>query len=57
MGGLAVLALSRLLFPAMAMLIMCFFCERIAAVEALDYPGYDPPRYQPIGETRERCCV
>jgi CysZ protein len=57
MGGLAVLALSWLLFPAMAMLIMCFFCERIAGVEALDHPEYGPPRCQPIGETRERCCV
>jgi len=52
MGGLAVLALSWLLFPAVVTLIMSFFFGRIAAaVEALDYPGCDPPRRQPIGET------
>ena len=52
MGGLAVLALSWLLFPAVVTLIMSFFFGRIAAaVEALDYPGYGPPRRQPIGET------
>jgi len=52
MGGLAVLALSWLLFPAVVTLIMSFFFERIAAaVEALDYPGYGPPRRQPIRET------
>ena len=58
MGGLAVLGLSWLLFPAVVTLIMSFFLERIAAaVEALDYPGYDPPRRQPISETLGRCCV
>ncbi len=52
LGGLAVLALSWLLFPAVATLIMGFFLERIAAaVEALDYPGLGPPRRQPLGET------
>jgi uncharacterized protein involved in cysteine biosynthesis len=52
MGGLAVLALSWLFFPAAVTLIMSFFFERIAAaVEALDYPGCSPPRRQPIGET------
>jgi CysZ protein len=52
MGGLAVLALSWLFFPAVVTLIMSFFLERIAAaVEALDYPGCSPPRRQPIGET------
>ena len=51
-GGLAVLALSWLLFPAVVTLIMSFFLERIAAaVEALDYPGYGPSRRQPIRET------
>jgi len=51
-GGLAVLALSWLLFPAVVTLIMSFFLERVAAaVEALDYPGYGPPRRQPIRET------
>src|SRR6516165_9650182 len=52
MGGLAVLVLSWLFFPAAVTLIMSFFFERIAAaVEALDYPGCSPPRRQPIGET------
>src|SRR5437870_151436 len=52
MGGLAVLGLSWLLFPAVATAIMSFFVERIAAaVEALDYPGRGPPRRQRIGET------
>src|SRR6266478_3835195 len=52
MGGLAVLVLSWLLFPAAVTAIMSFFLERIAtAVEALDYPGRGPPRRQRIGET------
>jgi CysZ protein len=47
LGGLAVLALSWLLFPAVAMLIMGLFFDRVAnAVEALDYPGKAPPRRQ-----------
>jgi uncharacterized protein involved in cysteine biosynthesis len=51
-GGLGMLALSWLFFPALATLIMSFFLERVAAaVEALDYPGYGPPRRQPIRET------
>lgn len=52
LGGLAVLALTWLLFPAVVTLIMSFFIERIAAaVEALDYPGLGPPRRQPFVET------
>ena len=52
MGGLAVLALSWLLFPAVVTAIMSLFLERIAAaVEALDYPGRGPPRRQRISET------
>lgn len=51
LGGLAVLALSWLLFPAVVTLIMGFYLERVAAtVEALDYPGRGPPRRQPAGE-------
>ncbi len=51
MGGLAVLALSWLFFPAVVTLIMSLFLERVAAaVEALDYPGHSPPRRQPIRE-------
>lgn len=45
LGGLAVLGLSWLLFPAVSTLIMSFFLERVATeVEALDYPGNGPPR-------------
>ena len=52
MGGLAVLVLSWLLFPAVVTAIMSLFLERIAAtVEALDYPGRGLPRRQRIGET------
>ena len=52
LGGLAVLGLSWLLFPAIATLTMGFFLDRVAAaVEALDYPGRGPPRHQPPGET------
>jgi uncharacterized protein involved in cysteine biosynthesis len=50
-GGLAVLALTWLLFPAVVTLIMSFFLERVAAaVEARDYPGRGPPLRQPFGE-------
>jgi uncharacterized protein involved in cysteine biosynthesis len=52
LGGLAVLALSWLLFPAVVILTMGFFLDRVAAaVEALDYPHIGPPRHRPIGET------
>ena len=52
MGGLVVLGLSWLLFPAVVTLIMSFFLERIAAaVEAVDYPGRAAPRRQPVGDT------
>jgi CysZ protein len=52
LGGLAVLGVSWLLFPAVVTLTMGFFLERVAAaVEALDYPGHGPPRHQPWGET------
>jgi CysZ protein len=51
LGGLAVLVLTWLLFPAVVTLIMSFFLERVAvAVEARDYPGRGPPRRQPIAE-------
>ncbi len=52
LGGLAVLALSWLLFPAVVTLIMGCFLDRVAAaVEALDYPENGPPRRQGWGET------
>ena len=45
LGGLAVLALTWLLFPAAVTLIMSFYLERVAAaVEAVDYPERGPPR-------------
>src|SRR5712692_9157118 len=51
LGGLAVLVLSWLLFPAIVTLIMGFYLERVAAAaEALDYPGRSAPRRQPVGE-------
>jgi CysZ protein len=51
-GALAVLALSWLLFPAVATLVMGFFLDRVAgAVEALDYPPRGPARQMPISET------
>jgi len=51
LGGLAVLGLTWLLFPAAVTLIMGFYLERVAAaVEAVDYPGHGPPRAQPWGE-------
>ncbi|HMD63663.1 MAG TPA: EI24 domain-containing protein [Stellaceae bacterium] len=51
LGGLAVLGLTWLLFPAAVTLIMGFYLERVAAaVEAVDYPGLGPPRPQPLGE-------
>jgi CysZ protein len=51
LGGLAMLGLSWLLFPAVATLIMGFYLERVAAaVETVDFPGRGPPRRQPLGE-------
>jgi uncharacterized protein involved in cysteine biosynthesis len=51
LGGLAVLGLTWLLFPAAVTLIAGFYLERVAAaVEAADYPGRGPPRPQPWGE-------
>jgi CysZ protein len=51
LGGLGVLVLSWLLFPAVVTMIMSFYLERVAAaVEALDYPGRGAPRPQPVSE-------
>ncbi len=50
-GGFAVLALSWLLFPAVATLMMSFFLDRVAAaVEARDYRPKSPPRAQSWSE-------
>jgi uncharacterized protein involved in cysteine biosynthesis len=51
LGGLGVLVLSWLLFPAVVTMVMSFYLERVAAaVEALDYPWRGAPRPQPIVE-------
>lgn len=51
-GGLAVLALSWLLFPTVLSAIMSLFVDGVAAaVEARDYPGRGPARRAPWGET------
>jgi CysZ protein len=52
LGGLAVLVLSWLLFPAVVTIAMGFFLDRIAAaVEALHYPGSGPARRASVAET------
>ena len=52
LGGLAVLVLSWLLFPAVVTIVMGLFLDRIAgAVEALHYPGRGPPRHSSVAET------
>ena len=57
LGGLAVLGLSWLLFPAVVTLILGLFLDRVAAVvEALDYPGKGPPRRRPVVERLRRRC-
>jgi CysZ protein len=51
LGGLVVLFLTWLLFPAVLTLIMGLYLETVAAaVEAVDYPGLGPPRTQPLRE-------
>ena len=51
LGGLAVLVLSWLLFPAVVTVAMGFFLERIAAaVETLHYPGRGPARHSSPAE-------
>jgi uncharacterized protein involved in cysteine biosynthesis len=52
LGSVAVLALSWLLFPAVATLVTSFFLDSVAAaVEAHDYPGRGPARRRPLAET------
>jgi CysZ protein len=49
LGGLGVLVLTWLLFPAVVTLAMGLFLEQVAAaVEARDYPGRVAPRRQPL---------
>ena len=51
LGGLGVLVLSWLIFPAVVTMIMGFYLERVAAaVEALDYSWRGAARPQPILE-------
>lgn len=50
-GSLAALLVAWLLFPAMTLLILGFFLERvIAAAEKRHYPGLPPPRRVGAGE-------
>jgi CysZ protein len=52
LGAFAILALSWLLFPAVATMVMGFFLDRAAgAVEAQDYPGRGPSRCTSVAET------
>lgn len=52
LGGMAVLVISWLVFPAVVITAMGFFVDRIAeAVEALHYPGSGPARRASVGET------
>jgi uncharacterized protein involved in cysteine biosynthesis len=52
LGGLAVLVLSWIFFPAVVTIVTGFFLDRIAAeVEALHYPGRGPPRRSSVAET------
>jgi CysZ protein len=51
LGGVAVLALGILLFPAIVGLVASLFLDDVAeAVEARHYPTLPPPRRQRIGE-------
>jgi CysZ protein len=52
LGGLAVLVVSWLVFPAVVTIVMGFFLDRIAAaVEATHYPGHGTARHSSIVET------
>jgi CysZ protein len=52
MGAAAALALTWLLFPAVATMVMGFFLDRVAGVvESLHYPGVGPPRRLSLAET------
>jgi uncharacterized protein involved in cysteine biosynthesis len=52
LGGLAVVVVSWLVFPAVVTIVMGFFLERIAAaVETMHYPGSSPARRSSIAET------
>ena len=51
LGGLAVLLLTWMLFPAVVTLVMTIFLERILRwVEARHYPDLPAPRSQPLME-------
>src|SRR4051812_39565673 len=52
LGGLAVLGVSWLVYPAVVTIAMGFFLDRIAAaVEALHYPERGPARRASVAET------
>ncbi len=51
LGGVAVLVITWMLFPAVVIVVTSFFLERVAeAVEARHYPGLPPARSQPLAE-------
>jgi CysZ protein len=51
LGGVAVLALAWVLFPAIATVVLSFFLDgAITAVEARRYPDLPPPRRQAFGD-------
>ena len=51
LGGIGAVVVSILLFPAVAMAVMGFFLEDVAAaVEAKYYPGLPDARVQPVSE-------
>lgn len=51
LGGLAVLVLTWLLFPAVSTLVITLLLEKIfVAVESRHYPGLPAPRAQPLAE-------
>ena len=52
LGGMAVLVISWLIFPAVVTIVMGFFLDQIAgAVEAMHYPDRGPARRSSIAET------
>jgi uncharacterized protein involved in cysteine biosynthesis len=56
-GGLGILVLAWLLFPAVVTLVLGFFLESaIATVEARRYPELPPPRRQSVGEILRAGC-
>lgn len=50
-GGVGAFVVALVLFPSVALVVLGFFLEDVAArVEARHYPGLPPPRKQGLGE-------